>query len=1467
MEEEDINWKERCLILETSLQKFREQVTKIRETLGFKVKDLEGKKLEAEYEAKTAADKIQIMEQQLAAINMQPDELDDRIHILEKQCVEKEEKIRSLQLYLEEQKLQRQHDAKMVEEKAGKIKEWVTSKLQQIETKNQELQQENESLQDQVEILRERLQALPAFAAKEIYRLSQQSSVSRASSYIEEESSYCADSRPNSIFTDISHLVENAISRSSSRPQSETFSPIDLTDTKCRPVSEGGWSEARSEVIQLRPLSRTRPSSDYAESRSRSDVSSSSQDMSEDSIPPAIPKRPSPSVLQAIEQELEDKRENSISPPSDTKSSASMKSDKDTALDSNSDDSMPDIETIPLYHEVDQNHESTYELKKCLPPQVVIGRKVFSAENRLLDSLVSSSNDDDDKNDGKNNNSFLLNNGEDNDFVDEEDIIIEDIIIKTESSPAVTLTPMSARTPISPFFPSTPSESPSNVYNHSSNNVSAIATLPRVKKRHDKSSPLQLMYSAGGVPEGIVSHDKPPPVLEPHIVTGKTSSFWDSRTYAIPKKVKDTIQQHTSTSKPSVPQTVIGKLYKEFDVPVYATLKGKAAQIRSTPFTEDSSTDSSDEDCSLIVTQAEPSKTNKVQQSSSGAIKRGVSSYSASSEVSCDYVDPPEENSGKSDSDTSEPEQKLLKYAVDNCKHDTLEKFGYLSKLGGKVKMWKRRWFVLRNGELFYYKSQHDVLRKPQGSIKLDDQSRVVHTKGEMAFQITSGKKTYYFTADTVSDTEKWIRLLQKVFKRQATSFLLDHMDTKAVLKGTLHKVRNGVTRKCWCVLVGRYLIYHRNPSDKTPLGQIHLRDARIEDIDNSNDSDDEADVTKETKHAIAIWPPFQGPTYLMLPSQHEKDSWLYHLTVAAGGGTGNVGTEYEQIISKVMECNADSNSVYWKHPLLLHSKDPINKPLTTLPSAELELKALEIFKLILQFTYTLIESTNLEYHTNLSQKLLDICLAFPELQNELFCQLIKQTSSHPVQQKTAVQNLLLCGKHSWYLCHATPTSPTGSIMDLSDSRLNPAANVILQGWQLLSMCVSLFLPKQSIMWHLRVHLQRHADQRSDIGKYAIFCQRALERTILKGIREVRPSRMEVLSILLRNPYHHSQPISIPVHFLNNTYQVVSFDGSTTVEELLHSLTKKLSMRDSNQSGFALFSDDPCIIEGEHFLQSHIKVCDVISKWEHIFKENNSGKLDSSRTIKFLYKNRLYFKSTCKSETDKEKLLLAYQINDDIVQGRFPLNKDLALELTSLLAQVEYGDLKLSTSDYSENGDICQTNVAQQVSTVLDRFYPKKFTSISEEEQRSVISKLLERWSSLRGRSAQDCIRVYLAVVRKWQNCGAKLFRTKTKTSLSNTEDVWLAVHEEGITVLEYSTMQPIISYDYRSVITFGGWKDDFMIVATQLIESAPHHYEHRTEKLLFTMQKWKILEITLLMASYINVRVQRSSNDISPET
>lgn len=42
-----------------------------------------------------------------------------------------------------------------------------------------------------------------------------------------------------------------------------------------------------------------------------------------------------------------------------------------------------------------------------------------------------------------------------------------------------------------------------------------------------------------------------------------------------------------------------------------------------------------------------------------------------------------------------------------------------------------------------------------------------------------------------------------------------------------------------------------------------------------------------------------------------------------------------------------------------------------------------------------------------------------------------------------------------------------------------------------------------------------------------------------------------------------------------------------------------------------------------------------------------------------------------KGETERERLLLAYQVNDEVQQGHFPVNKELALEVAALLAQVK----------------------------------------------------------------------------------------------------------------------------------------------------------------------------------------------------
>lgn len=405
--------------------------------------------------------------------------------------------------------------------------------------------------------------------------------------------------------------------------------------------------------------------------------------------------------------------------------------------------------------------------------------------------------------------------------------------------------------------------------------------------------------------------------------------------------------------------------------------------------------------------------------------------------------------------------------------------------------------------------------------------------------------------------------------------------------------------------------------------------------------------------------------------------------------------------------------------------------------------------------------------------------------------------------------------------------------MSLLDCKTNPPTYSFIQGWQLLALAVSLFVPKNNrLLWYLKIHLTRHSDSKTENGKYAIYCERALGRCTINGDREAKPSRMEVLSILLKNPYHHSLPHAIPVHFANGTYQVCGFDGSTTVEEFQVTLTQEIGCRDAT-NGFTLFSDDPIEKDLEHYLDPQAKVCDVISKWETALREKGSGKFENSRVVQLTYKNRLYFKNSTKLETDKERLLLVYQTNNQIVQGRFPLSKDLALELASLMTQIDFGDC---TSEKLKNSPI----------QALDRFYPYRYRdTLSPEALKDLQELLTTKWMLLKGKSVVDCVRIYLTCARKWQFFGAQLFQAQPRHS--DMAMVWLAVAEDAVSVLELSSMTQLARHSYENILTFGGHLDDFMLVCS----SGDDHNSEK--KYLFALSKPKILELTMLIADYMN--------------
>uniref|UniRef100_A0AAR2LSD8 Pleckstrin homology domain containing, family H (with MyTH4 domain) member 2 n=1 Tax=Pygocentrus nattereri TaxID=42514 RepID=A0AAR2LSD8_PYGNA len=873
---------------------------------------------------------------------------------------------------------------------------------------------------------------------------------------------------------------------------------------------------------------------------------------------------------------------------------------------------------------------------------------------------------------------------------------------------------------------------------------------------------------------------------------------WESRIYAVAKSgIRLSETSCADLSKGYVwllEPSIIKKLVRMCvcGLLVLCFILQRAALLSSSQLSEESS--SSEEDENNI---SQP--LTHTSRLSFSPVSSAVSLSSMASES--DYAIPPDAYS--TDTECSEPENKLPKTcscSSDSGKSEPMEKSGYLLKMVKTwKKTWKRRWFVLKDGELLYYKSPSDVIRKPQGQIELSASSTIARGDGKQMLQVVTGKRAYNLKADSPNLLEEWLRVLQCVLRVKAASPLFTQPDVRPTMRGYLMKVKHGYSKQVWCALIGKTLYYFRCQEDKFPLGQIRMWEARVEEVDQSCDSDEDSKKEQSgpsTHSAISIQPLNQAPTYLLIDSQHEKAAWLYHLSVAAGANMGTVGTEFEQLVGKLLAVDGDPGSQVWRHPMLCFSKEGLTSPITTLPSQALQTEAIKLFKTCQLFINVAIDTPAIDYHVTLAQCALQVCLTHPELQNEIYCQVIKQTRRRQP--------------------HGQPGP--------------------LQGWQFLALCVGLFLPQHPILWLLQVHLRKHADSRTEVGKYAIYCQRSVERTQQKGDRQARPSRMEILSILLRNPYHHSLPFSLPVHFLNNTYQVVGFDASTTVEEFQNRLNQDTGMRKTGQSGFSLYSDDPTGQTLEHYLQGSLKICDIISKWEQACKELHTGKSENTRTVKLTYKNRLYFSQQLRGETERERLLLAYQTNEEIAAGHFPVNKELALEMSALLAQVEFGDFEQPFSNAAGSGS-GQAKSKQTLKQVLERFYPKHYRRACSDEQLSQLGQRLSaRWASLRGRSTSECVRIYLTVARKWPFFGAKLFEAEPLSSCSQQNaHVWLAVHEDGLSALEFTS---IVRRSHVNILVMSS----FYVYVKVIIVLC------------------QIQELTLLMASYINSAHQQKS-------
>ncbi|XP_022239098.1 unconventional myosin-X-like [Limulus polyphemus] len=325
-----------------------------------------------------------------------------------------------------------------------------------------------------------------------------------------------------------------------------------------------------------------------------------------------------------------------------------------------------------------------------------------------------------------------------------------------------------------------------------------------------------------------------------------------------------------------------------------------------------------------------------------------------------------------------------------------------------------------------------------------------------------------------------------------------------------------------------------------------------------------------------------------------------------------------------------------FRHSYWAFTKIQLPHSLLVISDQEVEVAATRVFASILAYSGLLEEETT-EWKgkadpAQLSQLILGNCMKKEILLNELFLQLIKQTTDHP----------------------------------------DPNSRVNLRHWQLMALACSLVAPtERRILSYLQAHLRRCAiDDITEEGQFAQFAIKSLMRTLETRGRKWPPSAHEIAFTINRRPVHTR------VYFLDGQYLTVDFDPCACMLEVLEKVKMKIDLREDAE-GYALYD---VMGSTERALHLREKVADAISKWERWQK--GQGKNVTTKQHYFIFKKHLFVDKYIDLNDPVEKELLYHQVVHNIQHDRFPVTHQEALMLCAIKAQLEVGDFQEGLADY-----------------------------------------------------------------------------------------------------------------------------------------------------------------------------------------
>uniref|UniRef100_A0A669E868 Myosin X n=1 Tax=Oreochromis niloticus TaxID=8128 RepID=A0A669E868_ORENI len=806
-------------------------------------------------------------------------------------------------------------------------------------------------------------------------------------------------------------------------------------------------------------------------------------------------------------------------------------------------------------------------------------------------------------------------------------------------------------------------------------------------------------------------------------------------------------------------------------------------------------------------------------------------------------------------------------------------KQGWLHKKGGgsstlSRRNWKRRWFVLRQSKLMYF--ENDGEEKMKGVLDMHNAKEIIDNTGkENGIDIVMPERTYHLIAESAEDASQWFSVLSQVHgsteqeiremhdeqanPQNAVSYYVLHCnadtpeemhhwitllqrskgDTRVdgqefIIRGWLHKEMKNSTKaslklkKRWFLLTHNSLDYYKSSErNALKLGTLVL---------NSLCSVVQPDekVFKETGYWNVIVYGRKHSYRLYCKLLTEATRWANSVQNVIDT-KAPIDTPTQQLIQDIKENCLNSEvveQIYKRNPILRYSHHPLHSPLLPLPYGDIHLTS---------ESYTTLQDEALKVFSSLQhlegvadpvpiiQGILQTGQELKPLRDELYCQLIKQTTRPP-----------------------QPGSPGN-----------------LCNWKILACMSCTFVPTRSILRYLKFHLKRTRElfPGSEMDRYAAFAADSLRKT---RARENVPSQEEIRCIVAR------QDMSTTVHCHGGGSCKITINSHTTAGEVVEKLIRGLAMEDSRNM-FALFEHNDTT---EKAIESRTVVADVLAKFEKLSASPDEG----CTGWKF------YFKLYCFLDTDnvpKDSVEFAFmfeQAHEAVIRGQYPAPEETLQFLAALRLQYLLGDHNSQSTIPEMSQVFPMSRLRARVQNSAKTFAPgtgsvadrsgtaeRKRSSFLEgtlrrsfrsgslsrqkleeensleawmrEEAAAVRTSVMDKWKKLQGMNQEQAMVKYMALVKEWQGYGSTLFNVECRDGMFPSE-LWLGVSREAISVYKRGEPWPLEVFPYEQILSFGA--------------PLSNTYKITVEGRELVFETQMVMDIAKLMKAYISMIVKK---------